>query len=303
MSEQGVYSILPTPFQEDGSIDLPSLERLIAFQLEAGVHGLSVLGFMGEAHKLSSAERRAVVRTTVAAAGGLVPVWAGVRAFGAAAAAEQAREAEELGAKAVFVAPPEVQEDGAIVSHYREVASSVGIPVSIHDYPESFHTVLSPALIARLASEIPGVRSIKLEQPPVGPKLTRIRELAGPDFSIFGGLGGVYFLEELERGAIGTMTGFSFPEVLVAIFTAFQNDPPRAAVIFDHYCPLMRYEFQPGIGLALRKHVFKRRGLIRSAAVRMPGPILDAVTIAELERTVARAGLELTAAVQPVRGA
>src|SRR5690606_33639607 len=136
--------------------------------------------------------------------------------------------------------------------YYQKVAEAVRIPVVIHDFPASFGTEIKAELVARLSKEV-GVNIIKMEEPPVGPKISKIRGLAGDSIKIFGGLGGVYFLEELERGAVGTMTGFAFPEILIAIYDKFvAGDVDGAASVFDRYCPLIRYEFQPKLGLALR---------------------------------------------------
>ncbi len=294
MSAHGVFPILPTPFTESGAVDEASLRRLIDFELTAGVHGLSILGFMGEAHKLALDERRQVISTVVGQAAGSVPVWAGVRAFGAAGAIEQAREAQELGAAAVFVAPIGVQSDAVLFAFYQEVAEALEIPVVIHDFPESFVTTLSPDLIARMSLGIAGVQYIKLEEQPVLVKLSRILELAAGSIGIFGGLGGEYFLEELQRGSRGIMTGFAFPEVLVAIYRAFtEGGSGEAATIFDRFVPLIRYEFQPRIGLAFRKEVFLRRGVIDSAFIRSPGMRLDSRSRKDLENLVCRTGLKL----------
>ena len=251
MDLHGVLPILPTPFTDDGAVDEVSLRRLIDFELEVGVHGVSILGFMGEAHRLSTAERGHIVSTVVDQAGGAFPTWVGVMAFGAAGAIEQAREAQELGAAGVFVAPIAVQNDRVIFDYYASVADALEIPVAIHDFPESFGTTLSPELIARMADEIDGIRYIKLEDYPVLAKMSRVQELAPDSIGIFGGLGGVYFLEELQRGSRGIMTGFAFPEVLLAVYEAFRaGDPAQAAALFDHYVPLIRYEFQPKIRAA-----------------------------------------------------
>ena len=296
MKALGVFPILPTPFTASGIVDEVSLRRLIDFELDVGVHGFSVLGFMGEAHKLALEERRQVIATVVGQAAGSVPVWAGVRAFGAAGAIEQAREAQDLGAAAVFVAPIGVQNDAVLFAFYQEVSEALDIPVAIHDFPESFVTTLSPAIIARIATEIDGVRYIKLEEQPVLTKLSSILELARDRIGIFGGLGGEYFLEELQRGSRGIMTGFAFPEVLVAIYRAFtERGYAEAARIFDRYIPLIRYEFQPSIGLAFRKEVFLRRGIIASSYIRPPGLRLDGRTRQELEGLVRRVGLSLEA--------
>ncbi len=295
MDIKGVFTIMPTPFTAAGDLDLASLERLVDFQLECGVYGLAILGFLGEAHKLASIERRQVIETVMGRVQGRIPIWVGVRALGTIGAIEQAREAQDLGAQGLFAAPIGGVGESAMFDYYAALASAVPLPVYIHDYPEALGAELSPELVARCCKE-GGVAGIKLEEPPVGIKLSKIRELAGERCRVFGGLGGTYFLEELERGAHGTMTGFAFPEILVRIYEAFfAGKRDEAARVFDHYCPLIRYEFQPKIGIALRKHTYMRRGAIASDFIRAPGPKLDALTRAELERTVRRVGLSLDA--------
>ncbi|WP_304307703.1 dihydrodipicolinate synthase family protein [Pseudacidovorax intermedius] len=292
---RGVFTICPTPFTQEGALDMDSIATLVDFQIAAGVAGLAILGFLGEAHKLSQAERTQVVAAFVGAARGRVPVWVGVRALGVAGAIEQAREAEALGAGAVFAAPMDKVSDAQQFAYYAELARSVRIPVVIHDFPDSFGTEISAELVARLGRE-GGVPMIKMEEPPVGQKISRIRELAGERMRIFGGLGGVYLLEELQRGAVGTMTGFAFPEVLVGIHRRFEaGDVEGAAAMFDRFCPLIRYEFQPRIGLALRKYIYMRRGAIACDAIRAPGMRIDALTAHELEAVVARVGLRIDA--------
>lgn len=297
---RGVNPILPTPFQDDGTLDPDALARLVDFQIDAGVHGVAILGFLGEAHKLTTEERRTVVDSVVAQAAGRIPVWVGVRAFGTAGAVEQARDAQERGAAAVFVAPIAPQNDDALFDHYRTVAEAVDVPVIVHDYPASFGITLSPDLLGRLARE-GHAPYVKLEDPPVLDKLTRVVDAADGTIAVFGGLGGEYFLEELERGAAGIMTGFAFPEVLVRIFEQFDAGDRDAAVqTFYRYIGLIRYEFQPGVGLALRKYAYWKRGVFTSARVRPPGAGLDARTADEFARTVARVGLSLDPGVRRV---
>jgi 4-hydroxy-tetrahydrodipicolinate synthase len=290
---RGVFTICPTPFQDDGALDLKSIASLVEFQIAAQVTGLAILGFLGEAHKLSSAERAEVIRTFVKEARGRLPVWVGVRALGIAGAIEQAREAQALGAEAVFAAPMDKVADAQQFAYYQELARSVEIPVVIHDFPDSFGTEISAELVARLGRE-GGVGMIKMEEPPVGQKISKILDLAQGATRVFGGLGGVFFLEELRRGAVGTMTGFAFPEILVRIYEHHSaGRHAEAAATFDRYCPLIRYEFQPKVGLALRKYTYQKRGVIASNAIRSPGMRMDPVTAAELEATVARVGLSL----------
>lgn len=290
---RGVHPIVPTAFRPDGSFDAESQRRLVDYMVDVGVHGVAILGFLGEAHKLAEHERRQVIETVMDQAAGRLKVMVGVRALGTAGAVVQAREAKELGADAVFAAPLTVQNDGALYAYYRDLAEQADIPVLIHDFPANFGTILSPELIVRLANDVPGIVGIKLEEPPVLVKTSQVLEGA-PHIAVLGGLGGVYFLEELQRGAVGIMTGFAYPEVLLDIYTRFTaGDMEGAARVFDHYTPLLRYEFQPKIGLAFRKHVYWKRGIFESDFIRPPGPKLDDRSRSELEATITRVGLSL----------
>lgn len=287
----GVHTIMPTPFREDGALDLSSLERLTEFLVGLGVDGVVVLGVMGEAPKLSESEQDEVVRTTVSAAAGRVPVFAGSGAAGTDLAILKSRQALDLGASGLLVAPPPVQNDAVIVEYYRRLGEAVAGPIILHDYPAATGIRLSAEIVARLYGEVPAVKVIKLEEPPTGPKITAIREL-GSEISIVGGLGGMYFLEELERGADGMMTGLSFPDLLLAIYRAFvSGSPAEARRLFYDACPLLRYEFQPGIGLALRKEIYRRRGAIESAYVRHPGAQIDDRMRSELDAVLEHCGL------------
>lgn len=292
---KGVHPIVPTAFRDDGSLDVESQGRLIEHMDAVGSHGVAILGFLGEAHKLSGEERRKVIEVTRQRAGKHMKVLVGVRAFGAAGAIEQAHEARDLGADSVFVAPLGVQNDAVLFDFYKAVAEGANLPVMIHDYPDQFGTVISPQLIIRLANEVENIVGIKLEEPPVLVKLSQILD-AAPHMAILGGLGGVYYLEELMRGAAGIMTGFAYPEVLVDIYRRFSSgDVDGATAVFDRHIPLIRYEFQNKIGLAFRKHTYRKRGIIESDHIRAPGMALDARSRAELEGLIKRVGLSLDA--------
>lgn len=291
---RGVHPIVPTAFRADGSLDEESQGRLIEYMGHAGAHGVAILGFLGEAHKLSGAERRRVIEITREHARPGMKVLVGVRAYGAAGAIEQSLEAKELGADAVFVAPIGMQNDTILFDFYRNVAEATAMPVMIHDYPEFFGTTVSPSLIARLANEVDNMVGIKLEEPPVLVKLSQVLD-AAPQLAVLGGLGGIYCLEELHRGAAGIMTGFSFPEVLVDIYERFASgDHAGAAAVFDKNMPLIRYEFQNKIGLAFRKHVYRSRGIIENDHIRAPGMKLDERSRAEFEALIERVGLSIT---------
>lgn len=289
----GVINILATPFDAEGRVDEASLRRLVDFQLERGAVGLNVLGIMGEFHKLSDEERRRVTEVVIDQARGRVPVIVGCSHTGTQVALELARHAQDAGAAAVMVAPPtNLKNLDAVFEHYRQLASSLRIPVVVQDEP-TFSGVLMPAaFLARICNEIPGCDYIKLEEAPTPEKITRLVPMLQREVGIFGGLGGVFFLEELNRGAAGTMTGFSYTEILVDIYEKFkQGDRAGAREVFYRYMPLLRFEFQAVIGLAIRKEMLYRRGAIADPRLRQPGPVLSESLLQELNDVLAHCGL------------
>ena len=151
---------------------------------------------------------------------------------------------------------------------------------------------MSAEMLAALAEQIPNARTLKLEDPPLMEKISAIRA-ATDQFAIFGGLGGMFFLEELERGASGTMTGFAFSEILVAVYDKFQKgERAEAERIFDHYLPLIRFENQPVINLTIRKELLRRRGAIDCADLRNPFVPIDAGTHGEIDAILRRVGID-----------
>jgi 4-hydroxy-tetrahydrodipicolinate synthase len=293
----GIFHILATPFREDGALDTTGYPRLIESVLSTGVNGLTILGIAGEAHRLTDEERRRVVETVVKETRGRVPVAVGVSASGTHLATAFARMAREHGADALMVAPPTgLKNLEAVAEHYRIVAAVTGLPIVLQDEPVTTQVNMPAPFIAQVCAEIAQIQAVKLEEPPTLPKITRLRALFGDRVAIFGGLGGVYFFEELSRGADGAMTGFPYPEALRAIrehFVAGRRDEARA--LFYRWLPLIRYESQPGAtpgtAVGIRKEILRRRGWIASALVRPPAPALDAATQTELD--------ELLAAVAP----
>jgi 4-hydroxy-tetrahydrodipicolinate synthase len=289
----GIFHIMATPFGDEGALDVPGIPRLVERAIGAGIRGLTILGIAGEAHRLTDEERRRVVESVVKEVRGRLPVVVGVSAGGTHLAAALARMAREHGADAVMVAPPNgVKNLDAVVEYYQAVAAAARGPIVVQDEPVTTQVTMPPAFIARLAAEVPGVEAVKLEEAPTLPKITRLGELFARPVPIFGGLGGVYFFEELARGACGAMTGFPYPEALREIrdrFVAGQRADARA--LFYRWLPLIRYESQPGsvpgTSIAIRKEILRRRGWIASAVVRPPAPVLDAGTHEELTEILA----------------
>jgi 4-hydroxy-tetrahydrodipicolinate synthase len=290
MAFEGVYSVLPTPFTATGELDEASLRRVVDLFISKGVNGLTALGVTGEVARLEEAERARVLDAVVSQAAGRVPVVAGTSAEGTRVCIAYSRQAKSGGAAAVMVSPPRMTKlnSEAVVRHYKALAEAVDLPIVVQDYPPISGFAMEPALLARIAREIPSARTIKLEDPPTPFKTARILDAAGDTtVQIFGGLGGVFLLEELISGATGAMTGFAFPEILVRIVTAFRaGNVDEAADVFYRTVPLMRFEFQEGIGMAIRKEVLHRRGALASSATRAPAGGLDKPTTQALDRVL-----------------
>lgn len=287
----GVYSVLPTPFNPDDSIDTTGLKKIIDLFVKAGVNGFTALGVTSEVARLSEHERMTVLETVIGHVAGRVPVVVGTTAEGFKTCIDHTRAAHHAGASAVMISPPRMPKlnSDAVVSHYRAVADAVPIPIVIQDFPPISGFTMEAHLLVKIAREISSAVCIKLEDAPTPTKVTRIRAEAGAHpVKIMGGLGGVYLLEELIAGADGAMTGFAYPEILVAIVSAYHaGDHRRAAELFYRFVPLMRFEFQEGIGMAIRKEVLRRRGVIAHARVRPPAPQADPVTQRMLDTLLA----------------
>lgn len=302
MQLEGVYSVLPTPFTTSGDLDEASLQRVIDLFIEAGVNGVTALGVTGEVARLTEDERRRVLDLVVAHVNGRIGVVAGTTAEGTRTCIAYSRHARETGATAVMVSPPRMPKlnSEAVVRHFKALADAVDIEIVVQDYPPISGFAMEPSLLARIAGEIPRAQTIKLEDPPTPFKTSRILEACGnTPVRIFGGLGGVFLIEELLAGATGAMTGFAFPEILVkivALFRAGQID--QAADVFYRAVPLMRFEFQEGIGMAIRKEVLHRRGALASPATRAPAAALDQTTREALDRVI-KYSASLTAKAQP----
>ena len=290
----GIFNILATPFTADYDVDYDSLKRLVKFQMDKGAHGLTILGVLGEAAKLSVDERKAVMDTVIETVGGAIPIVVGTSHQDTDTCIELSSAAFSAGADGVMIAPPRMEDksDPAIMALYSNIAESIDQPIVVQDFPPVNDVMMSPDLLAQIADAIPNARYLKLEDPPLMQKIGAIRERTDK-FEIFGGLGGMFLLEELKRGASGTMTGFAFTEILVAVFNAFNaGNMESAEAIFDQYVPLIRYENQPLINLTIRKEFLKRRGAIDNATPREPFNPIDAGTQEEISWILKRVGID-----------
>ncbi|WP_370675178.1 dihydrodipicolinate synthase family protein [Pleomorphomonas sp. PLEO] len=298
---RGVFVIAVTPFADDGTIDEASIDRVTDFYFEQGADGLTILGMMGEAPKLTQTEALAITRRTLGRAGNR-PVVVGVSAPGLAAIGDLTRAVMDLGAAGVMVAPPSVlRTNEQITAYYGEVMETVGsgVPVVLQDFPLSTGVQISIDTLGRIVEAHSDIVMLKHEDWPGLAKISALRAAEAKGrrrLSILCGNGGIFLPEEIARGADGAMTGFGYLEMMVEVCRlAGAGEMDRAQDIFDAYLPLVRYEQQPGIGLAVRKHVLKRRGAIASAAQRRPGALLPAAAVVEVERLISRQERRLAA--------
>ncbi|KQZ48732.1 dihydrodipicolinate synthetase [Rhizobium sp. Root149] len=293
-SSRGVFVIAVTPFLETGALDHDSIDRMVDFYAEKGADGLTILGMMGEAPKLTQAESIEVTRRTLARAGNM-PVVVGVSAPGLAALGELTGAVMDLGAAGVMVAPPSsLRTDEQIIGYYRNVVETVGkdVPVVLQDFPLSTGVQISTKTLRVIFEAHPSIVMLKHEDWPGLQKISDLRQAeteGSRRVSILCGNAGAFLPEEMRRGADGAMTGFAYPEMMANVVRLSNEGRHEAAQdVFDAYLPLVRYEQQPGIGLAVRKYVLAKRGAIGSAAQRRPGAGLNAAAIAEIEMLIAR---------------
>lgn len=291
---KGVYAIAATPFHPDGRLDTVSVDRLTDFYLACGVSGLTILGIMGEAPKLEPEESLTITRQVVKRAG--VPVIVGVSAPGFAAMRSLARGAMDIGAQGVMIAPPpSLRTDDQIIGYYAQAVEAIGedIPFVIQDYPLTLTVVMTPGVIQKIVNNHPSCVMLKHEDWPGLEKISRLRAAQKAsemrDISILCGNGGLFLDFEMERGADGAMTGYAFPDMLVDVVNLQRAGNREAAHdLFDAHLPLVRYEQQQGVGLAIRKYVLKKRGAIASDSQRKPAGSISERAKAEIDYLLSR---------------
>lgn len=289
---EGVYTVLPTPFDENGRFDSESLCRVIDLFIEDGVSGFTALGVTSEIARLTDRERREVLDASMKHTDGRVPIIVGATGDGLDTCLVYCDDARKAGAAGVMVSPPRMAKlnSAYIRHHFAAIAEKFGedLVVVIQDFPPISGYHMEASLLVDICREIPSARTIKMEDAPTPYKTARIRELEnGVGIDIFGGLGGGYLLEELVAGANGAMTGFAYPKLLVETVSKWNaGKHNEAADFFYRHVPLMRFEFQPGIGMAIRKEILKRRGALAHAGIRAPGAELDEATRASLDRVL-----------------
>ncbi|MGH2449034.1 MAG: dihydrodipicolinate synthase family protein [Chloroflexota bacterium] len=280
--EPGLWGILATPFRDpDLAVDVDSLRKLVGFYRLVGARGVVALGVLGEAARLDSAERDLVLRTVVEAAHGM-PVVVGMSAMATAPAVEEARRSVAAGARACMVLVS-TNDPGQLAAHLGQIGRRAGCGIVIQDHPMNTGVVISPERLAVAATASDVAVAIKAEAAPTAPAVAALTSEA--DIPVFGGLGGVSLLDELTAGSAGAMTGFAFPEALIATLDAWHDggfDAARAAYL--PWLPLAVFEAQNKVSLAIRKEILRRRGLIADASIRPPGLNLPASLVPLLDK-------------------
>ena len=276
---EGVYTVLPTPFDENGHFDTNSLKRAIDLFIDDGVSGFTALGVTSEVSRISDRERQIILDDSMKYTDGRVPVIVGATGTGIDTCLEYCRAAHRAGAAGVMVSPPMMAKLNSdyIHRHFYTIAEKFDFTIVIQDFPPISGYHMEASLLVNICREIPQARTIKLEDAPTPYKTARIREL-GKDIGIdiFGGLGGSYLIEELIAGADGAMTGFAYPKILVEIVKKWNAGQKEEAIdFFYRHVALMRFEFQPGVGICIRKEMLKRRGVLTNAFARAPVAHLD----------------------------
>src|SRR6202140_4496222 len=265
----GVFAIAPTPFHDDGRIDETSIDRMTDFYGAAGCTGITVLGIMGEAHKLEQQEAIDVATRVIRRAKDLSIV-VGVSAPGFAAMRSLTCAAMDAGASGVMIAPPpSLRTDDQITGYFKQAVEAIGsdVPWVLQDYPLTLSVVFTPAVIRKIVMDNPSCVMLKHEDWPGLEKISALRgfqkEGSLRPLSILTGNGGLFLDFEMERGADGAMTGYAFPDMLTDLVRLSQDGKRDAAHdLFDAHLPLIRYEQQLNIGLAVRKYVLQKRGAI-----------------------------------------
>jgi len=303
----GTFAIAPTPFHDDGRIDEKSIDRLVEFYTGVGCNGVTVLGILGEAPKLDATEAEQVAVRFIKRAKNMQIV-VGVSSPGFASMRSLAKASMDAGAAGVMIAPPSnLRTDDQITDYFKQAQEVIGddIPWVLQDYPLTLSVVFTPAVIRKIVMDSPSCVMLKHEDWPGLEKISALRNFQKDgslrELSILCGNGGTFLDFEMERGADGAMTGYAFPELLIDVVRLSKEGRRDAAHdLFDAHLPLIRYEQQRGVGLAIRKYVLQKRGVIASSTQRKPGAGITPAARAEVDYLLSRvARFDKRANLQP----
>ena len=275
---RGVWGVVATPFQGSTlDVDLDSLSELVEHYEAIGATGLTALGVFGEAAALTAEERRQVLEIAVECTD--LPLVVGVTALATRPAIDEIRAAQDVagGRLAAVMVQANSARPEVVIAHLDAIHRATGAKVVLQDYPLASGVSISTKALISVVTWCTFVIAVKAEAPPTSVAIAELTAALVGRVSVFGGLGGQGLLDELLAGAAGAMTGFSYPEALIACVRAWQEDGYQAAR--DQllpYLPLINFEQQAKVALAIRKECLRERGLIRDAGVRPPAAGLPA---------------------------
>ncbi len=284
---EGIFPIALTTFNEQYEIDEQSQLALINYLLDCGVHGIAIFGNASEGYALSESEKARLMPLIIKEVRKRVPVFVSTGHTGTHVAVQISKAAEEAGADGLMILPPYFLKPSAedLFGYYQAISAAVSIPIMIQDAPLLTGVNISAAQMARLAKECANVKLTKVEAPPTAMKVTEVKQAVGDTMTIFGGLNGHFFLEELQRGARGTMPGSDMMPMFVEVWNLYEAGKRAAArAAFNRHLPLIRFELQPGLGVSAMKHNLQTAGIIKHTTVRPPTRSLDSLAVAELQQ-------------------
>jgi 4-hydroxy-tetrahydrodipicolinate synthase len=284
---QGIYPIALTTFNEYYEIDEHSQLSLINYLIETGVHGIAIFGNASEGYALSESEKTRLMPLIIKEVRGRVPVFVSTGHTGTHVAVQLSKAAQDNGADGLMILPPYFLKPSAedLFGYYQAISNAVSIPIMIQDAPLLTGVNIGAAQMARMAKECANVKLTKIEAPPTPMKVTEVKQTCGDRLVIFGGLNGHFFLEELQRGARGTMPGSDMMPMFVRVWNLYEaGQLKEARALFNRYLPLIRFELQPGLGVSAMKHNLKAQGIIRHTTVRPPTRSLDDIAVEELQQ-------------------
>ena len=286
---EGIFPIAITPFDSHYEIDEASQLSLINYLIDCGVQGMAIFGNASEGYALSEAEKARLMSLIIREVRGRVPVFVSTGHTGTHVAVQISQAAEDAGADGLMILPPYFLKPSAedLIGYYKAISDAVSIPIMIQDAPLLTGVNIGAAQMARLAKEGPNIKLTKVEAPPTAMKVTEVKQACGDSLTIFGGLNGHFFLEELQRGARGTMPGSDIMPMFVNVWNLYESGRHKEArAEFNRHLPLIRFELQPGLGVSAMKHNLKAQGIIQHTTVRPPTRALDSIAIEELQQIV-----------------
>lgn len=286
---EGIFPIALTTFNEQYEIDEHSQLALINYLIDCGVHGIAIFGNASEGYALSEAEKARLMPLIIKEVRKRVPVFVSTGHTGTHVAVQISKAAEDAGADGLMILPPYFLKPSAedLFGYYKAISDAVSIPIMIQDAPLLTGVNIGAAQMARMAKECANVKLTKVEAPPTAMKVSEVKQAVGDTMTIFGGLNGHFFLEELQRGARGTMPGSDMMPMFVKVWNLYEaGQYKEARAEFNRHLPLIRFELQPGLGVAAMKQNLQAQGIIQHTTVRPPTRSLDAIGVEELRQIV-----------------